>query len=94
MNIGFAIKELRKNNRINQFDLAKKANISQTALSQIENGKRPGIKTLTQLSEALKVPEPMLYLMAIEEKDIPKSKQMLYKKIYPVIKALIIELAS
>lgn len=93
MTIGQAIKELRKKQGLSQEELAKKAGITQATLSQIENDKRQET-TLEQISDALKVPAPLIHLMTYEEKDIPASKRVLYKKIFPIIKGLIIEIAG
>ncbi|XHR94461.1 helix-turn-helix domain-containing protein [Mucilaginibacter sp. UC70_90] len=38
MNIGKAIKELRVNKKLNQSELAEACGLTQTSLSQIENG--------------------------------------------------------
>lgn len=94
MNLGIAIKELRKGKGLSQVELAEKANLSQTALSQIEKGKRPGIQTLKNISNALEVPESLIYVMGIEVGDIPPKKQMLYEKLFPVIKGLVIQIAT
>lgn len=94
MNLGTAIKELRKSKGLSQIQLAKKASLSQTALSQIEKGKRPGIQTLKKISTALEVPESLIYAMSIEKDDVPAHKQMLYEKLFPVIKGLVIQIAT
>jgi transcriptional regulator with XRE-family HTH domain len=47
MNIGIAIRSIRKQLDITQYELADRCNISQTSLSQIENGvKRPSARTI------------------------------------------------
>lgn len=46
MNVGKAIKELRKTQNLNQVELAEMAGITQAALSAIENGVRPNPDTL------------------------------------------------
>jgi len=94
MNLGSAIRELRKNKGLSQVELAEKANLSQTALSQIEKGKRPGIQTLKNISTALEVPESLIYVMGIEQDDVPPAKQVLYEKLFPVIKGLVIQIAT
>lgn len=94
MNLGQAIKEVRKNQGWSQMKLAKAAKISQTALSQIENGKRPGEKTLQRISKALKTPEALFYIMAIDEKDVPASKKLLYTQLHPIIKSLILQVTG
>ncbi len=94
MNLGTAIKELRKSKGLSQVELAEKANLSQTALSQIEKGKRPGIQTLKNISTALEVPESLIYVMSIEKEDVPPQKQTLYEKLFPVIKGLVVQIAT
>ena len=41
MSIGKNIKRIRENAGMSQYDLAKKLNVSQAAVSQFENGKNP-----------------------------------------------------
>lgn len=94
MTIGNAIKELRKKQGLSQEELAKAAGITQTALSQIENGARPAEQTFSNLSKALKVPEVMIHLLTFDKEDIPKSKKVLYDKLFPVVKSLILEMAG
>ena len=93
MNLGKAIKEIRKDKSLSQIQLASAADITQAALSQIENGKRPGINTLKRISRALKVPESLIYVVALEKEDIPKNKALLYDKLFPVIKSLVMQIA-
>ena len=94
MNLGKAIRELRKQQSMSQEQLAQKANITQAALSQIENGKRPGITTLKKLSAALKVPESLIYVMGMEKDDVPPEKALLYEKLFPVIQSLVSQIGS
>lgn len=94
MTIGSAIKELRKKQGLSQEELAKAAGITQTALSQIENGARPGEQTFSNISKALKVPEAMIHLLTLDEEDIPKQKRVLYHKLFPVVKSLIMEMTG
>ena len=94
MKIGEAIKELRKNRGLSQQDLAEAAGITQTALSQIETGSRPGEQTLTNLSKALKVPEVMIHLLTYDRNDVPRAKRELYDKLFPVVRSLIKEIAG
>ena len=56
MTIGSKIKELRLQKGMNQKDLAKKAGISNTYLSDIEHQRtNPSIKTLSKIAEALEI---------------------------------------
>jgi len=94
MTIGEAIKQIRKSKDLSQEALADAAEITQTALSQIENGRRPSAQTLTRLCTALNTPEPLVHLMTLEKKDVPVDKQILYDKLFPVIKGLIMEIVG
>jgi len=90
MEIGQAIKELRKRNGINQGDFADKIGISQTALSQIEsNKKHPSSTTRYKIAKALDIPETIIYLLCIKEEDISDNKKDIYKILYPTIKEMI-----
>ena len=53
MNIGRAIKEIRKRKGLSQLDLSEATDISQTSLSQIESGnKRPNPSSLKKICKA------------------------------------------
>lgn len=95
MNLGKAIKSLRKKLVITQTDLADKCQISQSALSCIEMGKKiPGPVTLRKICNVLNVTEPMIYLLAIQEKDISQCKQEVFKVVHPMIEILVSKIAS
>jgi transcriptional regulator with XRE-family HTH domain len=94
MNIGKAIKELRKQQGLSQSELAEAADITQAAMSGIENGNRPNPITLEKLSNALKVPESLIYVMGMEKDDVPKEKKVLYESLFPVIQSLVMQIAS
>lgn len=93
MNIGKAIKELRKTQKFNQEELAIKAGITQAALSAIENGVRPNPETLKNLSAALNVSEALIYIMGMDRSDVPASKHDLYDELFPIIQSLVTKLA-
>lgn len=93
MNIGKAIKELRVNKKLNQSELAEACGLTQTSLSQIENGiKRPNPGTMKKLCSFFNVPELVIYLIATEESDIPKGKRSVYNTLFPSIKNVLIDL--
>ena len=95
MNIGSAIKSIRKKLGIPQWDLAEKCGLSQTSLSQIENNiKRPSQKTITKLCIVLEIPESIIYIVAMEDIDIPESKKKAYQLIYPSIKTLAMQMVN
>jgi transcriptional regulator with XRE-family HTH domain len=68
--------------------------MTQAALSQIENGKRPGQETLKRVSTALGISESLLYLMGLEKEDVPEQRSSLYNELFPVIQDLVARLAS
>lgn len=95
MNIGSAIKSIRKELHITQDSLALKCSLSQTSLSQIENGlKRPTAKTMKKLSTAMDIPEVVIYIMAMEEGDVSENKKGMYHLVYASIKRLALQIAS
>jgi transcriptional regulator with XRE-family HTH domain len=90
MNIGNTIKELRKKKEISQGEFAKLCEISQTSLSQIETGaKSPSKTTLKKICEQLDISEPMLYVLSLEERDVPENKKEIYNRIYPSVRQLL-----
>jgi transcriptional regulator with XRE-family HTH domain len=90
MNVGASIKEFRIQKNLSQIAFSKKCGISQTSISQIENGiKRPNTGSLKKICKVLEIPEIMLYLNGLEESDIPEGKKDIYKVFSPVIKDLI-----
>ena len=95
MNIGLAIKSIRKKLSITQYELAEKCEISQTSLSQIETGvKRPSQRTITKVCDVLDIPESIIYIVAMQEADVPPSKKGVYELVYPSIKSLALQMVS
>ncbi len=94
MNLGRAIRELRKKQGLSQEELALASSITQAALSQIENGKRPGSGTLSKVSRALNVPVSLLYALGMDKEDVPKDKRVVYDQLFPIIQSLIIQIGS
>ena len=95
MNIGAAIKSIRKKLSITQYELAEKCDLSQTSLSQIETGiKRPSQRTITKVCTVLDIPESIIYIVAMQESDVPASKRGVYELVYPSIKSLALQMVS
>lgn len=95
MNIGLAIKSIRKKLSITQYELAEKCELSQTSLSQIETGvKRPSQRTITKVCCVLDIPESIIYIVAMQEADVPPSKKGVYELVYPSIKSLALQMVS
>lgn len=62
--MGFRIKELREKKRMSQEELAEKANVSRTTISQLENDatKTTTTSTLNKIADALCVKMESLFL--------------------------------
>ena len=86
MNIGSTISSLRKSKNISQVDFAEGCHISQAYLSLIEgNKKEPTLATLKDIANYLKVPIPVLFFMALEEKDVPEDKHAFFNTMKPTL---------
>jgi transcriptional regulator with XRE-family HTH domain len=95
MNIGLAIKSIRKKLSITQYELAEKCDLSQTSLSQIETGvKRPSQRTISRVCTVLDIPESIIYIVAMQEVDVPASKKSVYDLVYPSIKSLALQMVN
>jgi transcriptional regulator with XRE-family HTH domain len=95
MNIGLAIKLVRKKFSISQLDLAKQCGIGQSALSMIELGKtQPSKKTLSKICEVLGVPVLVLYILSMQDTYISPSKKEVYELVYPSLKALALQMVN
>lgn len=93
MNIGTTINQLRKERKLSQSELAQAAGITQTSLSQIENGQnRPNQKTLDAICKKLGIPEPLLYVLSLDENDVPAEKKAIFDTLYPLIKEMMTKL--
>lgn len=95
MNIGIAIRSIRRQLDITQYELADRCNISQTSLSQIENGvKRPSTRTIKKVCEVLDVPESIIYILGMQDTDVPNSRKDVYEMLFPSIKNLALQIVS
>ena len=95
MNLGKAIMSVRKQLGIKQYELAEMCGISQTSLSQIETGvKRPSPNTLKKICNAFEVPDSVLYILGMQDTDIPESKKEMYSLLFPSIKSLALQMVS
>jgi transcriptional regulator with XRE-family HTH domain len=93
MKLGSTISSLREKKGVRQGDFAKEIEISQTYLSQIENDRKlPNISQLSKISAALKIPLPFIFILSLDETDVPKSKAAHYKLLEPAMKKFVQEL--
>lgn len=90
MDLGHAFKELRFKRKARQGYICNQAGISQTYLSQIENGlKVPSIEVINGLCAIYKVPPAIVFWMATKEQDVQKGKRSIYNELKPHIDNLI-----
>ena len=95
MHIGNAIRLIRKELNISQYNLSMDCGLSQTSLSQIEKGiKRPSRETMRKICTVTEVPETLIYIIAIQEKDVPKSKRHVYRIIHPSLVSLALQMIN
>lgn len=86
MNIGKAIKYIRKTKGITQTRLAELAGLSANAMCSIENDKAfPNKDTINAISKALNVSVPYLLFASITEEDVPVEKQEIFKALHKPI---------
>lgn len=91
MNLGHVFKKLRFDKKLKQGDVAKKAKITQTYLSQLEGGGKanPSPKVVNALCKIYNVPFPIVVWMAFEESDVQKPKLAAYRSIKPAVDNLL-----
>src|SRR5687768_10015044 len=93
MNIGNAIKQIRQHFDITQTELSERTGLSQTSISQIESGtKNPSKSSIKKICEAFEIPEAILYVMGMEDADLPASRKHAYKELYPAMKDFAIQM--
>jgi transcriptional regulator with XRE-family HTH domain len=89
MELGIAIRKIRKHIGLSQGELSQMCAISQTALSQIESGtKYPSERTIKKLCKVLGIPESLIYILGMNDKDVPPSKAKVYQMAFPLIQEL------
>lgn len=92
MNIGTAIKILRKEKGLGQRELSSMCGISINALSQIEtNATFPQKSNIKRICEALKIPVSYLLYFSISDEDIPDDKKPVFKSLDSAIRTVLID---
>ena len=93
MNLGNAIKQVRQYFEISQVELSDRTGLSQTSISQIESGaKNPSRTTLKKICDAFEIPEAILYVMGMEDVDLPASRKQAFIDLYPAMKDFAIQM--
>ena len=90
MDIGSAIKSLRKELKISRKELASRSNISVTALYNIENNLSfPSKETINSICSALDIPISYLLFYSLTEDDVPEEKREFFKMAIGPVKAFL-----
>ena len=89
MTVGESIRIVRTKAGLKQGDLADKAEVSQSLISLIENGRRePTVQLVARLCEAMEVPPQLVFLMACE----PPEGEERYRAVFEKLSLLMLEL--
>ncbi|WP_126247818.1 helix-turn-helix domain-containing protein [Chitinophaga rhizosphaerae] len=93
MNLGNTISQLRGKKGLKQSEMAELLHITSTYLSQIENNKKlPTMALLERISNQLSTPLPFIFMLSMDDKDIPPSKAAHFKLLQPALRQFMLEL--
>ena len=86
MNVGNAIKNLRKKRGISQKDLAQKCGLSANALCSIENSDSfPSKDSINKICDALGIPVSFLMFFSVTDEDIPAEKRAAFNAMKTIL---------
>lgn len=92
MELGTAIKALRKALKISRSLLSERTGLSKTAIYNIEkNLSFPSRANLTKICEGLGVPESYLLVFSIKDEDISKERRDAYRCYMIPLRVLLLE---
>tara|TARA_R110002020_G_scaffold26275_1_gene84922 strand:+ start:487 stop:774 length:288 start_codon:yes stop_codon:yes gene_type:complete len=90
MDLGLAVKTLRKNKGLTQGNFCETVGITQSYLSQVENGnKEPSMDVVKKIADALDTPIPVLFWFTLTEDDVDESKVEVFKLLKPSVDSLV-----
>jgi len=93
MNIGKAIRLVRKQKGITQKRLADKCDLSYNALCRIELGDVfPKKENINKIAEKLGVPVSYLLFLSIEEQDVPTENVEAWNAIRSIVEKILLEI--
>lgn len=92
MNLGSAIKSLRKQKGYSQKAFAEKCELSVNALCAIEtNASFPQKATIKRVCEELDIPTSYLLLFSIDDEDVPEEKKQLFRTLGEPLKKFLLD---
>ncbi|MBQ3812068.1 MAG: helix-turn-helix transcriptional regulator [Bacteroidales bacterium] len=90
MDLGSAIKAIRKEKKVSRKEMAERSNLSITALYNIENNLSfPSKDTIDRICTSLGVPISYLMFYSITEDDVPEDKREFFKTAVGPVKAFL-----
>jgi transcriptional regulator with XRE-family HTH domain len=90
MDLGTALKSIRKELKVSRVELAKRSDLSVTALYNIENNiSFPPKETIEKLCSSLHIPVSYLMLYSLTEDDVPDDKRQFFKLAVGPVKAFL-----
>ncbi len=90
MDFGTALKSVRKELKVSRVELAKRSDLSVTALYNIENNLSfPSKETIAKLCASLDIPVSYLMLYSLTEEDVPEEKREFFKLAVEPVKAFL-----
>jgi transcriptional regulator with XRE-family HTH domain len=93
LNLGRAVREIRKDRKQNQETFAKGIGITQTSLSLIENGTRRMYQgTIDKLCKYLGCTEIFLRVLSMDDEDLPENKRDEYRVVMVHIRGILLEI--
>ena len=93
MDIGNALKKIRKEKGISQKELALRTGLSANTICSIENNVCvPTEKNIIKICEILEIPRAYLLLNSITEDDIPQEKLHIFKTFSEPLKKILLEI--
>ena len=92
MEIGTAIKTLRKQKGLGQKELADQCNISVNALSQIEiNSSFPQKATIKKICEVFNIPVAYLLLLSMSDEDVSEERKTTFNYLNDALKTVLLD---
>jgi transcriptional regulator with XRE-family HTH domain len=86
MNVGDAIKNLRKNKGLSQKDLAQKCGLSANAMCSIEKNEAfPSRDSIDRICKALEIPTSYLMFFSVTDEDIPAEKRVAFNAMKAIL---------
>lgn len=86
MNVGEAIKNLRKNKGISQKDLAQECGLSANSMCSIEkNESFPSKDSIEKICKALDIPVSYLMFFSVTDDDIPAEKRIAFNAMKAIL---------